>query len=212
MLTLLGVLVASFVAALVGALVPGPVFAVTVTESIKRGSIAGPFVVVGHLLAETVIIITAFFGLENLLKLESVKFGIGFIGGLTLLFMGVYILKTSKKVQVNFSTKTTTQTSYSPVFSGFLASCSNPYFFLWWVTPGIPLMYKSLEVAGFLGFVCFFIGHSLADLSWFGFIGYSTGKGRKVLNKNIIRLIICGGAASLMVLGVYFLLSTFKAI
>lgn len=84
-LTLLVLTIASFTAALIGAIIPGPVFAVTVAESMRRGSIAGPLIAAGHFLVETVIIIIAFFGLENLLKLETTRIGLGYFGGVALI-------------------------------------------------------------------------------------------------------------------------------
>lgn len=42
----------SFVIGFSGALVPGPLFVVTVMESTKRGYIAGPLIVIGHAITE----------------------------------------------------------------------------------------------------------------------------------------------------------------
>ncbi len=207
-LTLLALTLASFTIALVGAVIPGPVFAVTVAESMRRGSIAGPLIAIGHFLVEVVIIVAAFFGLESLLKLEATRIGLGYFGGVALILMGIYFIKNVGKNGENLKNGKNRNTFlHTPVFSGALASCSNPYFFLWWVTPGLPLMFKSLEVAGLTGFIFFYIGHSLADLSWFSFVSYSTHKSKKVLNKKAVGRIIFGGAIFLIVLGIYFIYS-----
>lgn len=122
--------------------------------------------------------------------------------------MGVYFIKNIGKSKENLKNRGVKNTSlHTPIFSGALASCSNPYFFLWWVTPGLPLMFKSLEMTGLIGFIFFYIGHSLADLSWFSFVSYSTHKSKKVLNKKIVEYIIFGGATFLIILGVYFIYS-----
>lgn len=207
-LTLLALTITSFVVAFVGAVIPGPVFAVTIAESMRRGSIAGPLIVAGHFLVEVMIVVAAFFGLESLLRLEATRIGLGYLGGLALVVMGVYYIKNVVKDKINLrESRSKNSFCYTPVFSGFLASCSNPYFFLWWVTPGLPLMFKSLEVAGLIGFIFFCIGHGLADLSWFSFVSCSTHKSKKVLDKKSVEHIILGGAVFLIMLGVYFIYS-----
>lgn len=49
MLELLGIASLSFMAALSGAAVPGPVFMLVVSESMRGGRIAGPLIMLGHL-------------------------------------------------------------------------------------------------------------------------------------------------------------------
>ncbi|HPP13333.1 MAG TPA: LysE family transporter, partial [bacterium] len=47
----------SFVIALSGALMPGPLLAVTVERSVRDGFIAGPLVVLGHGLLEVILVV-----------------------------------------------------------------------------------------------------------------------------------------------------------
>ena len=45
-----------------GAAMPGPVTALIVTETTKRGFIAGPFITIGHVLLELIMVAALFLG------------------------------------------------------------------------------------------------------------------------------------------------------
>ena len=66
--SLTGILISSFVIALSGALVPGPVLSVTVSESTKRGFIAGPMIIFGHGVLEVVLIGIIFLGFADVIN------------------------------------------------------------------------------------------------------------------------------------------------
>jgi len=196
-------------AALYGAIVPGPVFVITVSESLKRGRMAGPLVALGHLIVEAVLIFVVFLGLRDFLGLPSVQAFVGYVGGATLILMGIYLAKASKNFQIDIKINTNSKfVSHGPVIAGILGSCTNPHFLLWWLTPGIPLMYMSVTVAGIIGFVAFVIGHAGADLGWFGFVSYSVDKGKGLLSKNLIRYIMLGSAIFLVIFGISFILAS----
>ncbi len=212
-LGLLGLMVASFFAALSGAIVPGPVFAVTVAESIKRGYTAGPLIILGHFMIETIIIILLFLGLGAALESASARVAIGYIGGVMLMLMGFYLMIVSKKVRLDVKpgpVRETRFSAYSLPIEGFLTSVSNPHFFLWWAAIGMPIMYKSIEIAGIIGFTAFLIGHISADLGWFGFVSYSIDKGKKFLSDILLKYIVVGSGIFLVILGISFIQFVYK--
>jgi len=53
----------SFVVALSGALVPGPLFSITVAESARRGAVAGPLIIIGHGILEVSLIVLLVLGI-----------------------------------------------------------------------------------------------------------------------------------------------------
>jgi len=212
MMELLELCGVSFGIALSGAVVPGPVFGITVTESLRRGSIAGPLIVLGHLLVEVAILFLVFFGLGSVLNSELVQLTIGYVGGLMLIVMGVFLAKSARNVRMDAVSETdSTLSSYGPVIAGFLASASNPHFFLWWVTIGLPVMYWGMQLAGLAGFIAFSLGHAAGDLAWFGFVSYAVHSGRRLLSTKVIKYIMLGSATFLEVLGVSFICSSIRA-
>ena len=56
MLSLLYIFGGSFLVALTGAMMPGPVLTVTISESSRRGAWAGPLLMIGHALLELALI------------------------------------------------------------------------------------------------------------------------------------------------------------
>lgn len=206
MLQLMGLLAASFLAALAGAVSPGPVFAVTVAESVKRGYRAGPLIVTGHFILEAIIVSVLFIGLGSLLASDQARMAIGYGGGAALISMGIYLAWSSRNVRLEPDRSGSHRfSSYGSIMSGFLTSCSNPYVPLWWVAIGLPIMYKSLEVAGVLGLALFLVGHGAADMGWFSSIAYCVDRGRRFMSDRFLRYLVVGSALFLVGLGIYFI-------
>jgi threonine/homoserine/homoserine lactone efflux protein len=81
----------SFFVAFSGALVPGPLFTITVGESVKRGFIAGPLIILGHGILELSLVLLLVLGVTPFLAAEGVKTTIAVAGGVILIIMGVMI-------------------------------------------------------------------------------------------------------------------------
>ncbi len=210
MLELLGISSLSFMAALSGAVVPGPVFMLVVSESIRSGRIAGPLIVLGHLILESLIIFLVFLGLGPLMKTKHALTIMGFIGGAMLLFMGFRMMRDALNLKINnealvsnSSIAKTRWASHGLLISGFLSSGSNPYFFLWWLMDGSPLIISAVSFAGASGLLAFLVGHAFADLAWFSFVSYSIHKSRKFLSRRIVKAILFGSSIVLISLAIY---------
>jgi len=85
----------SFILGLSGAMMPGPVLAVTITETLKRGFMAAVFIVCGHSLLELVTVILLSLGVGTVLNNTIASGIIGIIGGGVLLWMTIGMLKES---------------------------------------------------------------------------------------------------------------------
>ena len=78
-----------------GAMMPGPVTTLVVTESARRGFVAGPLVTLGHALLELAMVVALVFGLGDILKQNTIAGTIGVLGGLFLLWMGFNIVRSA---------------------------------------------------------------------------------------------------------------------
>ncbi|MBS7640246.1 MAG: LysE family transporter [Candidatus Bathyarchaeia archaeon] len=214
MINLFWITSSSFLAALSGATVPGPVFAVVFSESIKNGKAAGPLIILGHFSIEGVMMLMAFTGLQHVLQFEGVKMAVGYIGGIILVLMGLKSIFDAFRMRIDntLSKKDLVEHKKTPMYKlislGFLTSCSNPYFFLWWLTTGFPIMINSISIAGALGFILFLVGHSSADLLWFSFVSYSAHESRRVLNEKALKIILLVSSAFLVTFAAHIILST----
>lgn len=87
--SLFGVCVTSFLVALSGALMPGPLLTMTVGASSRHGPAAGPLLIVGHAIIEAAMVIALFIGLAPLLTNKVVMAAVGIAGSAILLWFSV---------------------------------------------------------------------------------------------------------------------------
>lgn len=195
----------SFGVGLSGALVPGPMLTVTVSDSVKKGFLTGPLVVLGHFIVEIILIVFILAGFSWMVGSTEVAIIIGIVGGIILIYMGYTTSKS--KVDLDISDTGEPSSKYRSVLKGVVTSVSNPYFFIWWATIGLAFLFKGVEIAGLVGLVGFIIGHWSADLGWFSTVSFFSSKGSRVMNEKQYNLImkICG--IFLIALGVYFLIT-----
>nr|WP_319373618.1 LysE family transporter [uncultured Methanobacterium sp.] len=200
---------ASFWVGLSGAMVPGPMLTVTISDSLKKGSRAGPLVVLGHIIAETALIILLVLGLGWIIGSQWMTMIIGGVGGVMLIYIGYSIARSPVPEEIPGDGEPIEKRG--SVLSGIITSVTNPYFYLWWATVGWAFMLKGIELAGIIGVLSFLVGHWGADLSWYSVVSFFTSKGRHVLpgKRYQIMMMICG--VFLVFLGVYFIYSTLIA-
>ena len=143
MLSLSGIFITSFIVALSGALMPGPVLTVTISQSATRGWRVGPLIVLGHAFLELSLVVAIAYGLGQFLTIGSVIGTIGIVGGAVLLWMGGSMLRDARKVSIVMEVEKG-PAALHPVWAGILFSLSNPYWIVWWATIGSAFLTKSL--------------------------------------------------------------------
>jgi threonine/homoserine/homoserine lactone efflux protein len=201
MLTLVTILATSFVIAMSGAAMPGPLMSVTISESIKRGFISGPLLILGHSLLELTLVILLMFGLAPFLKQEWVFAAIAITGAVMLSWMGLSMLKSIPSLSMHTDMRAGSGSHL--VLTGILISGSSPYWIVWWATIGLGYVLYCTQF-GLSGIVFFYIGHILGDFAWYCSISYAVSKGRRFLNDNHYRALIGTCAVFLLLLACYF--------
>jgi len=211
-------MISVFILSLSGALMPGPVLVLTVSESVKKGFIAGPLIVLGHIIVESIIIAALLLGLGSIIQLEPVLIIIGILGGSALTWMGYSLLNASYKAQISISKeiKKVETVTHGPIVGGIITSLSNPYFFLWWATIGIGLIslfIMSIGVLNLLAVALFALSHWMSDLLWYSVVSFSIGKGRKkLMSDKTYRTVIGFCGIFLLVFGAYFVLDAIRTL
>lgn len=208
--TLLLIFTTSFVVAFSGAMMPGPLLAITIGEAARRGFWAGPKLILGHGILELALIAALAAGLSEFMKDELVPAVVGLLGGTILLAMGLLTVRRGwQKVTIPTAESLRTAGSRALVLSGILGSISSPYWLIWWITIGMAYLLWSLPL-GTAGVATFFTGHILADFIWYALVAFIVASGRRFMNDVAYRwlLIICGVA--LLALGGYFMASAIR--
>ncbi len=193
----------SFMLALSGALVPGPLFTITVSESMKKGFRAGPLIIFGHGLLEMVLVLLLVFRVAPFLSSQSARLLISAAGGGILVIMGILLLKDAGKITLQLAADER-QRGMNPVVAGVVGSITNPYWTIWWVTIGLGYLMSSLRF-GIAGVAAFYLGHISADLLWYSVISYAVSRGRSVIGARGYRYALYGCGVFLVFFGGWFL-------
>lgn len=192
-----------------GAAMPGPVTALIVTETTKRGFIAGPLITLGHVLLELVMVGALFFGLRDVLNQNWVAGGIGIIGGLALGWLGFDIVKSAWLGRVALNLSQASQpgnASRHPIVGGIITTIFNPYWFVWWATIGAASLI-TFRAFGWVGILAFYFGHTLADWVWNNFVAFIVSSGRRGLSSRTYRGILIGCGVFMLAMSAYFIIS-----
>lgn len=172
-----------------GVLMPGPVTAVTLAAG-SESPHAGAWVAIGHGIIEFPLMAAIFFGAGMLFQHLPVKIGIGFAGGVILLWMGAGMLRDFDLVRAPGGESSG---SRSPLAAGALLSLANPYFLIWWATAGAALISQSMKF-GVIGFALLAGVHWSCDLVWYYFLSAMSFRGGRFFGQGLQRgvFIVCG--------------------
>lgn len=202
-MTVLLIAVSSFVIALSGALVPGPLFTLTVSESFRRGFRAGPLVILGHGLLELAVVLLIVLQVTPLLRTDAVRTAVSALGGLILVLMGTMTLRDARTAHIDISRKGAAGGMH-PVLAGLLGSLSNPYWVIWWLTIGIGYLLSAMKF-GAAGVLAFFAGHISADLLWYSAVSLAVSRGRRIMGDRGYRAVLAACGIVLTGFGFWFL-------
>lgn len=207
MTVLLPLYFSSFMVALSGVLMPGPIFTTTISESIRRGPTAGPRIISGHAILEGILVVALVLGLAPLLRKDLFFIGISFAGAAILVWMGLGMFRGLNGLKLDWETGT--RKGGNLMAAGVLLSISNPYWVIWWATIGLSFMAHAQE-AGLLGVLAFYLGHITADIVWFSLVSAAVGKGRHFISDRTYRIIIAVSALVLFGFALFFAVSGMK--
>ncbi len=195
------IFVSSFIIALSGAIMPGPLLTATISESSQRGFLAGPLLIVGHALLELLLLITLVLGLAPFLQRDDVFAFVAIAGGVILLWMAAGMFRSLPRLSLSLNPGALKRGSL--IINGALYSIANPYWIIWWATIGFGYVIFSWRY-GTAGIMFFFTGHILADLAWYSAVSAAVGKGRHLFTDRLYRWIIGACALVLILFAFYF--------
>ena len=203
--TLLFLFWSSFLIALTGAMMPGPVLTATIGEATRHGARAGPLMILGHGIVEVLLLGLILAGTVVWLAEPRAQAVLGMVGGAALIAMGAATAvgaRGSARVWSDVPSSSPPP-AHGAVLMGIVTTCSNPYWYLWWATVGVAYASRSLQ-AGLLGLMAFFGGHMLADLGWYSLVAAGVAGGRRWLSaRGYVVVLVCCGVV-LVGLGAWF--------
>ena len=200
-----------------GAVVPGSLLAVVVTESIRSGWLAGPLMMIGHGLLELIAVILLVTGMITFARAPRARGVIGVLGGLVLLYLGYLTVRipgeaAAQALQATGPAAGQAARSWLHLsILGGLMSAANPYWWLWWATIGVAHVGWATQ-RGPAGGGVYFVGHLLADVIWYCAVAVTLAAGRTLFSASVLRgiYIVCG--AFLLALGAGFIVAGARAL
>jgi threonine/homoserine/homoserine lactone efflux protein len=194
------------VISLSGALAPGPLTATTATLGAQRGWRAGLLVSIGHTIVEFPLVVAISFGvLVAFTSLPGASLILGFTGGVFLIFFGILTGKDAFHAELPRSTEDKSLKVYrTPLSVGITLSAFNPYFIIWWIGVGTPLIMEALSIGGFPMLGVFYVSHVWLDYTWLILIASITSLSR--LNPKYYRIILAGLSFMVLIFGVNLIL------
>lgn len=215
------IFLSSFLLAMSGAMMPGPLLAVTVKECLQEGWPAGVYISIGHGLTEVLLIGLVVLGLGRLLQAQWITAVVGVAGGLVLLLMGVDMiagaLKEKQALALTGEGVSGTdggflhQSAFWRILgAGVIVSVANPTWIIWWLTIGMLYVTQALKF-GWVGIGLFYSGHFLADFAWYVLVAVLIATGKKFLSVPVYRWIMAVCGLLVVVLALLFTFQGFQA-
>jgi len=201
MVALATIFFTSFVIALSGAMMPGPLLTATISESARHGARAGPLLILGHGILELLLVTALLLGLAPLLQWDSVFIVVAGAGSVFLLWMALTMFRSLPRLKVEWEAAPSARNHL--VVNGMLMSLANPYWTIWWASIGLGYILYSRQF-GYPGVFFFFLGHIAADLSWYATVSLVVDRGRRFFTDRFYRSVIGACAAFLVLFAGYF--------
>ena len=207
LLSYFSIFAASFVIAISGALMPGPLLTAVISESARHGFKAGPLMVFGHALIEMFLVVLIILGLGSFINNPLAYKLIAAGGALILCYFGLSMITSARTLSLRTETANSKQGQL--VLTGALLSLTNPYWSIWWLSIGLGLIFAALKV-GMIALLFFFAGHILADLVWYTLVAFGISHGKKLISDPLYRGLIMGCGTLLLVFAGYFAATLFS--
>jgi threonine/homoserine/homoserine lactone efflux protein len=177
---------------------PGPLLTLVITETLTHGRNEGIKVAIAPLLTDVPIILATIFILSKLDDSDSILGVISLLGGLFIVYLGVTSFK-AREIEIN--TKTIKPKS---IRRGIIVNILNPHPYLFWLTVGVPLLFKSFNIspgnalAFIISFYAFLVGSKVI-------VAMLVHKSRNYLrNKNYKWIMRVLGIVLLVFAGIFF--------
>ncbi|MEA1957500.1 MAG: LysE family transporter [Euryarchaeota archaeon] len=206
-----------FLTGLSGALIPGPLFAFVISDTLKKGALSGPLAIIGHISFECPLIVAVVvLGLELMRSYFShFETLVYVIGGLALILIASLIIKEARagakakakgSPQIEEGTRTEIRAAKynNSILGGFILTAFNPSFIPWWIGIGFPVLFSGFQQLALTGIILVTLGHFLSDFTWYSFVSFSFARGKNFFVGRRYEWTMLVIAVFLIVLGILF--------
>jgi threonine/homoserine/homoserine lactone efflux protein len=190
-----------------GALAPGPLFFVTISQGAKSGTRSGLLFSIAHTLVEFTLVMLLALGLLSVANEPVVRLAVGVAGGVVLLVFGAMQIRGSFSYKSD-EVEPRQTTTRKLLLIGLAFTGLNPYFIIWWLTIGANLILLALEFAGLVGVVFMYVCHVWVDYVWLTLVANFAKRGSKILRFKWYRVLMGVFGVVLIYFGFSFLVDS----
>ncbi|RKY01682.1 lysine transporter LysE [Candidatus Poribacteria bacterium] len=199
----------SFAVGFSGAVTPGPLLLIVISQTLRMGFLAVPLIITGHSLLELATTVGLAMGLKQVLDRPLISGLIGLGGGAVMLAMGIGMFVEALKEKSSEPSLLKGKGGepreiFRPLGLGVVVSLSNPFWTIWWATVGAALVAKALEGGPHL-VPAFYIGHILSDYTWYAAVGLGLVLGFRIIGTKGYRALLIACSIFLALFGIYFI-------
>lgn len=205
---MIGLFLQSLLVGFSGAIVPGSLFAVTLSQSLSVGWTAGIWLTSGHVIAELLLLFALRAGLGKVLQRPRATQIIGLVGGAVLLYFAWGMMTVSLAPQTSHvvtSAHLTPLVCARLIALGFVLTLTNPYWYLWWATAGVGMIGMQVVKHGARAWPVFFVGHGFSDYIWYLAVSTAIALTGAFMSPSIHRVILVTAGVGVAALGIMFI-------
>lgn len=201
---LITIIFTSVLVAFSGAMMPGPLLTVTISESSRRGAVAGPLLMLGHAVLELLLVIALLMGLAPLFSHQLFLMVVAFAGGAIMFWMAWGMFRSLPGLTVHHNT--VVEKKNNLVLAGALMSLANPYWIIWWATIGMGYIIHARQI-GISGIAGFYAGHIAGDMIWYTAVSMAIARGKRLFTDKVYRILIAICGAFLVAFALYLVVN-----
>jgi threonine/homoserine/homoserine lactone efflux protein len=206
---MMDVIVSVVLVSLSGALSPGPLTTMAILEGLWGGRKNGLKMALGHTIVELPYVIGLSIIVDILRSiLEKPLIKTLMIGSSTIFifyFAYLAIRDGIKGYEINVEKDSIVK---SPLVAGIALTGLNPYFLLWWVTVGLPIITITLTY-GIVGILIIYLAHVWLDYIWLTFIAGLGEYSSKLLTGWKYRALLVAIGVLLIIFGISLIMTLF---
>ncbi len=163
---------------------PGPIIVLIATETLRKGVVAGLFIVTAPILIDALVMVPLALLLQASIVFGKGVAGLGFIGGCFLVWLGAQSMGASARPMNDRSadrSELTWRNKEIPSFlKGILTHLINPYPSIYWGSVGASFMRQGFERGGTWGAVVFPLGFWLGAGIFNLLVVYLMARGKRM--------------------------------
>jgi len=190
-----------------GALAPGPLFFVTISQGARSGAKSGLVFSIAHTLIEFTLVMLLALGLLKVANQPTVKLTVGVVGGIVLLVFGAMQIRNSLISKFS-EAKSGRVATRNLLLVGLAFTGLNPFFIIWWLTAGAKLILIALAFASLAGVVFMYVCHVWMDYVWLILVAHFAKMGTNVAGFKWYRLLMAVFGAVLIYFGLTFFINS----